>query len=195
MTNKITRYLIIAGLAVSIGIAKADFGNGDTGAPAGMMGSYSFTTTSNTINAGLTNFFLLFTNQVEIYKIQLATTVASGATVTFYDTPNTNAPTATGGNYGPYYVLGAGPAIASYTTNIVSSYVGYNGVTNWYTNSGQFTYTVTNGITTNASAPVGSFFAINNAIGNYGVNILCQQGLAITTSSNVSMILYYRSGH
>ena len=126
-------------LSASVLVATAAFGygsNGNTGAPTPSV-------TSITLSPGTS---LLLTNNVKVVNVQLLS--AYNATVAFYDNSATNSPT-----YGTNVVLGAYATTASYTTNLVQSYVGSNGYTNWYTNSAVWTYNVTNSAATNALTP------------------------------------------
>lgn len=151
--------------------------NGNTGAPAGIAASY-------TIQPGVP--FTILTNNLTIFSVQILSTNLTF--VNFYDCSSTNLPYS-----GTNYVTAAYPAPQSYTTNLVTSYVGSNGYTNWYTNANvQFTYSVTNAAATNALAPIGSFAAIPNVVASYGSEMLFSQGVTVWSPLNATIIFYYR---
>jgi len=135
------------------------------------------------------NTVILTTNRVNAYSVEL--TATANALVNFYDIDVTNAP-----YYGTNYVNASYVSRTSYTTNLVTSFVGYNGYTNWYTNQGIFTLTVTNAANTNALAPLFSAAIGPNVLTTYSVDALFARGLVAvaTKGTNINIVVNYRSG-
>lgn len=128
---------------------------------------------------------ILSSNNIIITSITILST--NFATVRFYDTVLTNAP-----YFGTNYTTAAYVSPLAYATNIVTSFVGYNGYTNFYTNSGWATVLVTNGITTNALPAQGSFATIPNVVASYDAQMTFSSGATVYCSTNAQIIYYYR---
>lgn len=132
---------------------------------------------------------LLTTNRAAAYSIELTST--SAGVVKLFDNDDTTAP-----SYGTNSVTAAYPYRISYPTNMLSTYVGSNGYTNYVTNVGIFSLTLTNAAATNAMSPlfsaaVGANVAVihtTDAIFTRGITALCS---GIT---NGSITIYARSG-
>lgn len=140
-------------------------------------------------NRAMSNTIIVTTNRASVYSVEL--TATANALVSFYDIDVTNAP-----YYGTNYVNASYVSRTSYTTNLVTSYVGYNGYTNWYTNQGIFTLTVTNAANTNALAPLLSAVVGANTLTTYSVDALFTRGIVAVASSgtNINIVVNYRSG-
>lgn len=133
--------------------------------------------------------YVLSTNRASIYQIELLS--PNAATVRLYDS---------NGN-GTYfynitnYITAAYTNRISYTTNVTSSYVGSNGYTNWYTNAGLWSLSVSNVAATNAMSPRFVGVVPANLYNTYTVDILCPHGVAVyTTASNTTVNVSYRTG-
>lgn len=96
--------------------------------------------------------------------------------------------------WGTNYVSGLYLGRAQYATNYVTSYVGYNGFTNWYTNSGLWSYTITNAAATNALSPMGVFPVSANLAMVNTTDMLFVRGIVMRTSTNATVVINYRSG-
>lgn len=127
---------------------------------------------------------LLSTNRASVYSIGLVATNAG--TISIYDCDNIAVPL-----YGTNYTNGAWISRTSYATNLVTSYVGTTGFTNWYTNVGLFTATITNAAATNALSPLVVLpFGANQAV-TYQIDALFARGVTILPSANVGIDIYY----
>lgn len=131
---------------------------------------------------------LITTNRASVYAIELTTGVSSGALVSFFDNDKTNAP-----YYGSNTVNSAWYTRVGYTTNQATSFVGYNGYTNWYTNSVMYFYFNTNAANTNVQSPTASFVVAGGTYANYTVDCLFSQGISVNANTNVSYVIYYKS--
>lgn len=143
--------------------------------------------TPNGALSGTTNVFQLTTNRVNVYQLMI-TSAATGV-ASFYDSDNTNAP-----QYGIFYTNDTWITRASYPSNYVTSYVGQNGYTNWFTNSVQWAYYVTNAANTNALSAIGGAGFTANVPLVMNVDWLCVRGLAVRTSTNFSYTILYNNG-
>lgn len=132
--------------------------------------------------------FLLFTNRASVYNVIL--TGGYNTLVNMYDCDSVAAPY----NGTNYTVTSNLVTVSSFTTNIVSSYVGSNGYTNWTTNTGLFTYSTTNSsLQTNALTPLLSFPVAANTFETFNTDALFTRGLVIQVPTNVTVTVYYRS--
>lgn len=154
----------------------AGFGNGFTGSPA------PIPVVVNLV-AGVP--IIAITNNVTVVGITLTTSSLSSL-ITFYDCNTIAAP-----QLGTNYVTQSYTSRAGFATNFVTTFVGYNGVTNWYTNQGYWTYNITNAASTNTLPPQASLFANNTTIASYNNNVSFQQGVSILATSNATAIIYY----
>ena len=127
----------------------------------------------------------LITNNITVQGVSFLTPSGMGL-VSLYDSYNTAAP-----YYGTNYVTSSYVSRAGYATNYVTSYVGYNGYTNWYTNAGYWTYTVTNAAATNALSPQGLYPVISGVISTYNTPASFQQGVVALATTNTTAIIYY----
>ena len=169
-------FSIVAGVSLAVS-AFAAGGTGFTGAPAA-------TAQVVTLTAGVP--VTILTNNVTVQSVQILT-AATSAVVSFYDCATTNAP------YGGtnYVNTNTWYSTASYATNYATSFIGYNGVTNSYTNVGQWTYFVTNTGVTNLLVPQGAFAAVSGAITTVANPMAFQQGVSILSPSNATVIVYW----
>lgn len=184
--------LIKFGVAIVISLTvvfsvKAGFGNGYTGSPAPVVWTGSLT--NNAPGTGSTNVNFstcVISNNVEVVEIDVITPVVTGCLVNFFDTQSNGAP-----------MFGLSNTVAGYVSRIGSnilyatSFIGYNGVTNYYTNQGFWTYNVTNAAATNALPAQGAMLAINGVVNQYKGSILVSQGFSIQVSTNATIVVYY----
>lgn len=145
--------------------------------------SYGAVLSTNILSAGA---YLLTTNRASIYSVELYSTQAQ--TVKLFDQNTLASP-----YYGTNYATAAFPVRTVYSTNYITSYVGYNGYTNWYTNAGIFSITTTNsGVTNELSSQ--AFIVPASAYAVYNTDILCAKGIVLLTTTNVSVVINYRTG-
>ncbi len=163
------KLLFVCFLLIGLASAKAD------------LISTNLATTANT------NTFLLLADRASVYSVELTATVP--CLVKLYD----NATLAAPGN-GTNYVTAEYIGRSSYATNVATTYVGANGLTNWYTNSYVFTYSVTNAAATNALTPSASFVVAAGTYAVYNTDALFTRGIVAWSSTNCSIVVNYRSG-
>ncbi len=169
---------IVGSLTAGTCLLIAAGGTGFTGSPAPQV-------TVVSVTAGIPA--LVMTNNVTVVNVTLSTTAASGGSLArFFDCPTTNAPYS-----GTNYVNASYVSYASYTSNYVTSYVGYNGFTNWYTNTGSWTLATTNAANTNALPVKGAAYIPYNTIATLDTPMAFQQGVVVVASSNTTAVIYY----
>lgn len=115
---------------------------------AALIGSFALSVKaelSASTNGGGT--FVLLSSRAHASTIILTGT--NTTTVYLYDMNTLAAP-----YFGTNTTNAAYTSKASYPTNIATSFVDYQGLTNWYTNTGTYTYLVTNAVGTNALTPI-----------------------------------------
>ena len=145
---------------------------------------------TNIINgAGL---HLISTNRLKVYSIEVSTTNAYN--FRFWDNDNTvNTPTSTGtGWWGTNFVSGSYISRSTYPTTYVNSYIGYNGFTNWYTNSGVWSVTTTNSQATNAVAPLFTIATSGAETRVNYVDAIFTRGMLVQSTGNGAITVYYR---
>lgn len=128
---------------------------------------------------------LLTTNRASVYAIEISSDKAG--VVDLYDSDTLADP-----YFGTNYVNASYVSRLTYATNIVSSYVGTTGVTNFYTNTGVFTASVTNAASTNALPKLVSLAFGANVAQTYNIDALFVRGITARHSTNLNIILYYR---
>jgi hypothetical protein len=141
-------------------------------------------------NVALGKSSIVTTNTGRFYQLTLLSTAASPGVLNFYDTTFTNSLSSP--YFGTNYVLASNPYRASSNYTVASSYVDTSGNTNWYTNSGIYTYTATNSASTNQLPKLGSFVTLPNLAATYDIDWTVTRGLSIANETNVQVILYYR---
>lgn len=144
-------------------------------------------TTPNGALSGTTNVFQITTNRVNVTQIMLSSTATGVAQ--FYNSDNTNAPF-----FGMYYTNAPYWTRLHYPSNVVTSFVGQNGFTNWYTNAYEYYYFSTNGANTNELSPLAALAFTANIPAVINIDMLCERGLTLRTTTNVSYVIYYNSG-
>jgi|ERR1041385_490119 hypothetical protein len=131
---------------------------------------------------------LVSTNRASVYQVEVTST-ASGL-LSFYDANQITVPI-----YGTNYTNAVYTTRTSYPTNYVTSFVGYNGFTNWYTNAGIWTLVSTNAANTNALSPLFSVPVVANTLAVVNVDALFVRGITcLSTATNSGVVLSYRSG-
>ena len=131
------------------------------------------------------NAFLLLTNRASIYSVELTATVP--ALIRIFDANSLAAP-----GYGTNWVNAAYTAVNTYSTNYVTSFIGQNGLTNWYTNAGVYTYTSTTAANTNQLTPSASFAIAAGTYAVYNTDALNTKGIVVHSSTNSSIVINYR---
>jgi hypothetical protein len=151
------------------------------------LAAFAFQTQAETFATNILSggTYILSTNRASIYQVEL--TSANACLVNFYDSDSLAAPF-----FGTNYVAGAFVSRTTFPTNIVSSYVGSNGFTNWYTNAGVFSLNVTNTQSTNQLPLMGAFVVAAGTYAVYNTDQLHVRGVTITTTTNVSIVVNYR---
>lgn len=139
-------------------------------------------------NLAASGVYLLSTNRASVYSVEI--TSQSPTMLSFYDCDFVGAPI-----YGTNTTNGAWVSRNTYATNYVSSFVGYNGYTNWYTNAGVWTLTTTNSATTNQLPVMFSAVTAGNTYAVYNVDALFARGITVLGNpcTNVSVVINYRS--
>lgn len=141
---------------------------------------------AGTLSSGGTNTFLITTNRALVHSVQVSS--AATGVMQLWDADNTNAPF-----YGVNYTNNTYWTRASYATNLVATYISpLTGTTNVFTNSGIFTYFVTNSPGTNP-LPTAFASAFTANIGNVssGLNLVFARGIVLTTTTNVNYSIGY----
>lgn len=146
-----------------------------------LFGATSFST--NIVTKGC---YTLLTNAANVSVIELTSDKA--CLVDFYD-QNTQADP----YFGTNYATSAYAYRTTYPTNYVTSYVNSTGFTNWYTNAGVWTLTLTNAAATNVLAKATSLAVGANAYAVYPVDLIFNRGISIIASTNVSLAITYRA--
>lgn len=164
--------LLLIGLLVftSVSLSKAD-----------SVFSTNFVTTS----AGIARGLLVGRANVK----QIVLTATDNVTVRLFDMDKVVVP-----HWGTNYTNATYWNTVSYATNYVTSYIGMNGVTNWYTNPGIWTYSNNVVAATNALSPVWSGAIAANTAVTFNTDFLAERGLTIQGSTNCSIILFYNTG-
>lgn len=131
--------------------------------------------------------YLLSTNRASIYSVEI--TSSNPVQVDLYDADSLAAP-----YYGTNYVNAAYQYRTTYTTNYVTSFVGSTGYTNWYTNAGLWTLTLTNAANTNQLPKAFSAVVAGNSYAVYPTSTLLINGVVMRASTNVAITILYRPG-
>lgn len=148
--------------------------------------SHALTLATNiTSTAG--GVFLLSTNGMSMASIELSAQYP--ATIQLFDCDTLADP-----YYGTNYVNAAWNGRTTYTTNFVTSFVGYNGYTNWYTNAGLWTLTVTNAAKTNALPATAAFTVSGGNYAIYNTDAIFARGVVALVNTNVNVVINYRTG-
>ena len=147
--------------------------------------SYAAQITTNIVTKGT---YLLSTSRASVYSLTL--TSDKSTLVELFDADSVADP-----YFGTNYVNAAYTYRTSYATNYVTSYVGQNGWTNWYTNAGIWTVTLTNAANTNALSPLISGVVGANTYVTYDVDAVFANGVVARASTNVSVVINYRPGN
>lgn len=148
--------------------------------------TYSAHSAQIVVNATTNGFYLLSTNRASVYSVEV--TSANPAVITLYDCDSVAAPF-----FGTNYTNAAYTSRIAYSTNLVTSYVGTTGFTNWYTNAGLFTLTTTNAANTNALPSMAAFVVSGGTYAVYNIDALFARGICATITTNASMVINYRS--
>ena len=129
---------------------------------------------------------LVTPNRVTITSMQLLST--NTQIVRLFDANDTNPP-----GYGTNGVTAAYATRTSYPTNYVTFYIGNNGYTNWYTNAGLWTVTVTNAAATNALSPMLSAGVAANGTTTIAADALFVNGVVLDAeAAGVTVIINYK---
>lgn len=136
---------------------------------------------------GTTNgFYLISTNRASVYSVELTGTYPG--VVTLYDCDSVAAPF-----FGTNYTNAAYTTRTTYATNYVTSFVSLQGYTNWYTNAGVWTLSSTTAANTNALPAMASFVVAGGTYAVYTTDALFSRGICATITTNISMIINYRT--
>lgn len=143
----------------------------------------AFTLTSTNLQT-----FVLSSNTVpkNVYSVELTATYP--VTVQLFDNNDIRAVA----SYGTNYVTAAYPYTSTYATNYVTSFVGYNGYTNWSTNVGVWSITLTNAATTNSLPASATFTVAGGTYAVYNTDLIFNRGIVARCTTNVSININYR---
>jgi len=131
--------------------------------------------------------YQLTTNRASVYSVEV--TSSGSALLAFYDSGSLAAPF-----YGTNYTNAAYTNRVTYSTNYVYSFVGYNGFTNWYTNSGVWTINVSNPANTNVLPVMFGAVVAGGTYAVYNTDALFANGITVgCTGTNVAIVVNYRS--
>jgi len=147
----------------------------------------SFAQSQLSTNVTLGGVHLLSATRVSVYSVEL--TSDKSVLVKFFDQNSLADPL-----YGTNYLTSAYTGVNSYATNYVTSFIGNNGLTNWFTNAGIFTYTATIAAATNNLPSSGSFVVGAGTYAIYNTDALFTRGVCFVSTTNVSVVVNYRSG-
>lgn len=144
-------------------------------------------TLSTNITSSVNGVFLLSTNGMSVYSVEI--TGAYPANVVLYDMDSIAAP-----YYGTNYTTSAWTGRTSSLVTNATSFVGYNGYTNWYTNITMQISSQANAAATNNLPPMGSFAVSGGSYAVYNTDIMLSRGLCVLVNTNVSLVINYRTG-
>jgi hypothetical protein len=133
--------------------------------------------------------YLLSTNRAAVYSIEVSST--SPTTLYFYDVNSAAAP-----YYGTNVVNAAYITRTSSTVSWASNFVNAYGYTNWWTNYGIASATVTNAAATNrAPVMIGVVGAANTYV-VYNTDALFSKGIAVhaPVATNAAIVINYTTG-
>ncbi len=131
---------------------------------------------------------LVTTNRASVYSVEV--TCPNSSLVELFDCDSTADP-----YNGTNYVNSAYAGRTTYATNLVTTFVGYNGYTNYYTNSGIFSATNLVSASTNALSPLLSAVVSSGTYAVYQTDTLFARGIVARCSgTNTSVVINYRSG-
>ena len=153
-----------------------------------LLGTLSAQAAQITTNVTSAQTVVLSTNRASVYSVEISSDRL--VTVELFDQDSVAAP-----YYGTNYTTSAYPYRTSYATNYVTSYVGQNGWTNWYTNAGIWTLTLTNAAATNALSAAFSAGVSANTYVVYNTDLLFVNGVTLRVNTNANVILNYRPGN
>ena len=137
-----------------------------------------------TLNTTTNNVYLLSTNGVDVQSIAVSS--AYSASVELFDLDTLAAP-----YYGTNKVTSAYATRTSFPTNYVTSYVGFTGYTNWYTNAGRWTLVTTNAAATNSLVPLSAFAIGANQVANSDDPVTFAKGITVRANTNTTIVIYY----
>lgn len=139
-------------------------------------------------NLAASGGYSLLSTRGSINSIQASST--SPMYLEFFDNNSISAANSYGTNV---QITSAYVTRSGYATNLVTSFVGNNGYTNWYTNAGYFTYNVTNAVGTNKAPVLFAIAAPANAPVNIPVDALFAKGLVVhgNPATNVFIVITY----
>lgn len=124
----------------------------------------------------------------KVYNITLVSPSATLAnTVTFFDQSTLADPL-----YGTNYLSAAFTNRVSWATNYVTSYVGYNGVTNAWTNVGTWSVSYLVAASTNALTPAATYVVGPAGTVDSSVDFMFTRGIVYRVTTNALINVYYR---
>lgn len=139
---------------------------------------------------GGSTVFLLTTNRASTSSVIISS--PSTCVISLYDCSSIASPL-----YGTNYTISANYTnMVTYPTNYTYSFIGNNGYTNWYTNSGVWTQPTTVTAGTYALQPIAVFPVAANTAVTYDLNATFSQGIAALcqNTTNTALVIYYKAG-
>lgn len=137
------------------------------------------------VNGTTNGFYLISTNRASVYNVEV--TSANPATIQLFDMDTVAVPF-----FGTNYTNAAFTYRITTNATQVTNYVGSNGYTNWFTNVGVYTVTLTNAANTNALPAMAAFVVAGGTYAVYNVDALFARGICATITTNASMVINYR---
>lgn len=155
---------------------------------AGIALGLSVSALAETVSANTTTngWYLLSTNRASAYQVGIVAG-SQPVTVSLYDCDMITDPF-----LGTKYTNAAYVIRTTIASNYVTSFVGYNGYTNWYTNVGIATLTTTNAANTNNLPAIWSGGAPANSYVTIGIDALFVRGITAVVNTNATVSVDYR---
>jgi len=154
----------------------------------GLLAALSVDAATIATNLSANGTYLLSTTRASVYSVEV--TSSGTALLNFYDCSSLAVPF-----YGTNYTNDVYTNRVTYPTNYVYSFVGNNGFTNWYTNVGVWTLSVSNRANTNHLPAMFSAVVAGGTYAVYNTDALFANGITVEcTGTNVAVVVNYRSG-
>lgn len=144
------------------------------------------TVLSTNLSVGLQAYRLLSATNVVVKKVIITSDKA--ASVELFDCNQVTIPA-----YGTNYTNAAFQTRASYASNVVTENIGATGYTNYLTNTYIYSLFVTNAANTNRLPAIISSAVAANGTTEIDTDAVFAKGLTVLPSTNVTIILYYKT--
>lgn len=140
-------------------------------------------------NLAANGVYLLSTNRAAVYSVEVSST--SPCALEFFDVNTVAAP-----YYGTNVVNSAYVTRTATTVSWPSNFVNAYGYTNWWTNYGIASATVTNAAATNQAPIMIGIVGAANTYVVYNTDALFSKGISVraTTATNAAIVINYTTG-